>query len=309
MTALAPTTPSETEDETRPRGGGIKWYDVAPIASIHVLCLGVLWVGWSWVAVAVALLLVALRMFVITAFYHRYFSHRTFRTHRVTQFLAAVAGTTCAQRGPLWWAAHHRDHHRRSDRPSDIHSPQQYGFLWSHLGWFLSRDGIAARYGAVPDFTRYPELMWVERLQLFGPVVLAGAMFGLGAALEAWVPAWGTDGLQMMIWGFAVSTTLLYHFTFTINSLAHQWGSRRFETRDDSRNNFWLALITLGEGWHNNHHYFPGSVRQGFYRWELDVTYYVLWLMAKLGLVWDLRGVPQRVYAEAARQREEGGRS
>ena len=292
MTTAAPAPLPPTVADP---GDRIRLYDVAPIAFIHLLCLGVLWVGWSPVAVAVAVVVAAVRMFVITAFYHRYFSHRTFRTHRWVQLAAAVVGTTCAQRGPLWWASHHRQHHRHSDQPRDLHSPVHRGLLWSHAGWFLARDGLVTHWRSIPDLARFPELLWVERLHMLGPFALAGAMFGLGVWLEGVAPGLGTDGWQMAVWGFAVSTTVLYHATFTINSLAHRWGKRRYETPDDSRNNGFLSLITLGEGWHNNHHFHPGTARQGFRWWEFDPTYYILKTLEKLRIVKDVRGVPKRV--------------
>ncbi len=279
----------------------IRVIDVLPILGIHLMCVPVLWVGWSWFALAVAAALFIARMFVITAFYHRYFSHRTFRTHRVTQFLFALLGTTCAQRGPVWWAAHHRHHHRHSDEHPDPHSPGLKGLLWSHIGWFLTERGQGIDWSAVPDWAKYPELRWLERNHMIGPVVLAGLLYALGFALSVFAPSLNTDGAQLCVWGFGVSTTLLYHGTFTINSLAHTIGTQRFRTRDDSRNNFFLALLTLGEGWHNNHHYYPGSTRQGFYWWEFDPTYYTLWLLSKLRIVWDLKPVPARVY-EIARE-------
>ncbi|MEM7198823.1 MAG: acyl-CoA desaturase [Planctomycetota bacterium] len=272
----------------------IRLADALPFATIHLLCIGVLWVGWSWVAVLVALLCAAVRMFVITAFYHRYFSHRAFRVHRATQTIAAALGTTTAQRGPLWWAGHHRHHHRRSDRPDDLHSPVQHGFWWSHCGWFLSPKGIT-NPSAMTDFAKYPELQWIDRWHLLGPPLLGAAMFALGATLATVAPDLGTSGAQMFVWGFAVSTTALYHATFTINSLAHVWGRRPFETADTSRNNLWLALLTLGEGWHNNHHHYPASARQGFRWWEIDVAYAVLCVMRWLGLAWDLRPVPAHI--------------
>ncbi|MFG0331303.1 MAG: acyl-CoA desaturase [Phycisphaerales bacterium] len=281
----------------------IRWWAVLPALTIHALCLGAIWVGWSWLAVAMALGLYLGRMFVVTAFYHRYFSHRTFRTSRVGQFVFAALGVTAAQRGPLWWAAHHREHHRHSDEPEDLHSPAWYGVLWSHTLWFLSDLGRRTNLKAVPDLARYPELRFVDRWHMLGPLFLAAAMYGLGVALERWAPALGTNGPQMLVWGFAISTTALYHATFTINSLAHRFGRRRFDTNDDSRNNFALALLTLGEGWHNNHHYFPGSARQGFYWWEIDLTYYGLLGLSWLGVVWDVRRVPGRVYAAAAGHR------
>lgn len=283
----------------------IRVRDVLPILSIHVMCLAVIWVGWSWPAVGVAVALFVLRMFVITGWYHRYFSHRTFRTHRVTQFVFALLGTTCAQRGPVWWAAHHRHHHRHSDEHPDPHSPGLKGLIWSHMGWFLTERGQAIDWKQVPDWAKYRELRWLEANHMIGPIGLAAVLYLLGVAMEWTAPAMGVTGAQLAVWGFGVSTTLLYHATFTINSLAHMFGSRRFDTEDDSRNNFWLTLITLGEGWHNNHHYYPGTVRQGFYWWEFDPTYYTLWTMSKLGLVWDLRPVPARVY-EAAKGRGAG---
>jgi len=280
----------------------VRLASVAPYAVIHLFLLAIPFVGASWAAVGVCLALFFGRMFVITAFYHRYFSHRSFSTHRVTQFVFAFLGTTCAQRGPIWWAAHHRDHHRHSEDEHDLHSPHRHGLLWSHMGWFNSDAGLETNWKAVPDWAQFRELVWLERLHLVGPVVLAVAMYLLGWGLER--AGVGTSGWQMLVWGFGVSTVLLYHGTFTINSIAHVVGRRRFATKDDSRNNFWLALLTLGEGWHNNHHFYPGSARQGFYWWEVDLCYYGLWLMQKAGLVWGLRPVPKRVY-EAAREHRE----
>lgn len=278
--------------------------DAAPILTIHLLCLGVVWTGWSWTAVGVALTLYWARMFVITAFYHRYFSHRTFKTSRVVQFLAGLAGTTCAQRGPCWWAAHHREHHRHSDHEPDPHSPWWKGVLWSHTVWFLTERGRATNWAAVPDWRKYPELVWLERWHMVGPLGLIGVLALAGWALAAWAPGLGTGPGQMVVWGFAISTTALYHATFTINSLAHTTGRQRFDTGDDSRNNWWLAVITLGEGWHNNHHAHPGTARQGFYWWEYDPAYWGLRVMAWLGLVRGLRPVPAAVYARAERDKE-----
>jgi len=242
-------------------------------------------------------------MFAITAFYHRYFSHRTFRTHRVVQFAFALLGTSSAQRGPLWWAAHHREHHRHSDHEPDPHSPGWRGVLWSHTAWFLTEKGRATNWKTIPDWHRYPELVWLERNHLMGPILLIAMLFATGVMLATWAPSLGTGPGQLVIWGFGVSTVVLYHATFTINSVAHMVGSRRFHTGDDSRNNWFLALITLGEGWHNNHHYHPGTVRQGFFWWEFDPAYWALRAMSWVGLVWDLRPVPRQVYDAAARAR------
>ena len=277
--------------------------DALPIVAIHVIALGVLWTGWSWTAIGIAVLLYWVRMFAITAFYHRYFSHRAFKTHRVIQFMFALLGTTAAQRGPLWWAAHHREHHRHSDHEPDPHSPSWRGVLWSHTAWFLTEKGRAIDWQAVPDWRRYPELVWLERNHLIGPALLIAALAVMGVLLSTRAPELGTGPVQLVIWGFGVSTVVLYHATFTINSVAHMVGSRRFNTTDDSRNNWFLALITLGEGWHNNHHFNPGSVRQGFYWWEYDPAYWTLRVMSLVGLVWDLRPVPARVYEAAEHRR------
>jgi stearoyl-CoA desaturase (delta-9 desaturase) len=270
----------------------IDWLRVLPFIGMHLMCLGVVWVGFSWFALLVALALYALRMFAITGFYHRYFAHKAFKTSRALQFGFALLGSTSVQRGPLWWAAHHRNHHRHSDTEHDIHSPVTHGFFWSHVGWFLTRRGFHTDRSVIRDLERFPELRWLDRFDILLPVALATALFLLGSWLERAHPALGTDGPQLLVWGFFVSTVVLFHVTVTINSLAHRWGHRRFDTRDHSRNNWVLALLTFGEGWHNNHHHFPGSARQGFRWWEIDLTYYALRLMAALGLVWDLKPVP-----------------
>jgi len=277
----------------------IDWLRAAPFVAMHLACLAVFWVGVSPVAVAVAVGLYAVRMFAITGFYHRYFSHRTFRTSRVVQFVFALIGASCVQRGPLWWAAHHRNHHRHTETARDPHSPRVHGFWWSHMGWFLTREGFRTDWSRIPDLAKYPELRWLDRFDTLVPVLLAAALFGLGALLERVAPGLGTSGGQMLVWGFFISTTVLFHATVTINSLAHRFGSQRFDTGDDSRNNLWLALLTFGEGWHNNHHFFPGTARQGFRWWEIDLTWYGLKLMSWLGLVRDLKPVPAWVHDKA----------
>jgi len=255
-------------------------------------------VGASSVAVTVAIAFLFVRVFALTAFYHRYFSHRTFKTGRTVQFLGASLAASAAQRGPLWWAAHHRAHHRDSDEPADAHSPRQHGFLWSHMLWFLTPNNFRTEHRLVRDWQRYRELRWLDRFDFVPPVVAALWMFLLGETLATLLPSLGTNGWQMLVWGFFVSTISLYHITYAVNSVAHRVGTRRFETKDDSRNNWLLALLTFGEGWHNNHHRYPASSRQGFYWWEFDITYYILRGLSKLGLVWDLKPVPRRVLLE-----------
>lgn len=272
-----------------------------PFLSVHVACVAVLWVGWSWPALAACALLYGVRVFAVTAGYHRYFSHRSFRTSRPMQFLFALLGTTALQKGPLWWAALHRHHHRYADTEEDIHPPTVKGFWWAHVGWILSPLYERTRFEAIRDFARFGELRFLNRFHLLPPIVLAVGLFALGWLFEVKLPSFETSRWQMLVWGFFVSTVLLWHVTFCVNSLAHVFGKRRFATRDTSRNSFLLALITFGEGWHNNHHRFPGSERQGFLWWEIDITHCVLKAMSWLGLVWDLREPPASVLAEARR--------
>ena len=282
----------------------ISWTRIVPFIAMHLSVLFVFAVGVSWAAVVMCLALYFLRMFAITAFYHRYFSHKNFKTSRVVQFIFGFLGATSAQRGPLWWASHHRVHHAKSDTAEDPHSPKYKGFLWSHMLWFLSDRNFQTQEQKIKDFAKFPELRLIDRFDLLAPVVLALIVFGVGIICELYFPELGTDRWQMLIWGFFVSTILLYHATYTINSLAHRFGSRRFKTKDDSRNNFLLALITLGEGWHNNHHYYSGTVRQGFKWYEIDISFYILKLMSYCGLVWDLKPIPAKVVSAMKAQEE-----
>jgi stearoyl-CoA desaturase (Delta-9 desaturase) len=277
----------------------IDWLRALPFIGLHFACFGVIWVGVSTTAVTVAAVLYAVRMFALTAFYHRYFSHRSFRTSRTVQFVFALIGAACVQRGPLWWAAHHRHHHRHADTDNDPHAPGVHGFLWSHAGWFLTPRAFRTDLARVRDLAAFPELRWLDRYDIAVPIALAAVLYSLGWALQRWAPGLGTSGAQLLVWGFAISTVLLFHATVTINSLAHRYGSRRFDTGDDSRNNVWLALLTFGEGWHNNHHFFPGTARQGFRWWEIDLSWYGLRLLALFGLVRDLKPVPAWVLAKA----------
>ena len=259
------------------------WLVSLPFYAVHVAAVvGVVLVGFSWKGVALALALYYLRMFGVTGGYHRYFSHRTYRTSRAFQFVLAVLAQSSVQKGALWWAAHHRDHHKYSDTPKDPHSYRDYGFWYSHVGWILSTETEETDYSRISDLARYPELRWLNNWHVVPAVVLA-------------VGLWLVGSWPALVWGFFVSTTLLWHGTFTINSLSHIWGKRRYTTTDDSKNNPVLAIVTMGEGWHNNHHYYPRSVRQGFHWWQIDMTYYVLRALAAVGLVWDLHVPTQKV--------------
>ena len=257
--------------------------ELVPFVAIHIGAVaGLLFFEVSWQVWALCAGLYVARMFGVVAGYHRYFAHRTYKMGRVMQFLMAFLAETSSQRGVLWWAAHHRDHHKHSDTPRDVHSPVRHGFLHAHMGWLYDHNG-KTNWGRVKDLARYPELVALDKLWLVPPTLLGIACF----------VAYGWAGLLV---GFMLSTALVWHGTFFINSMAHVWGSRRYKTTDDSRNNFWLALITLGEGWHNNHHHFMNSTRQGFFWWEVDIAYYILKAMSWVGLVSDLKEPPARVY-------------
>ncbi len=276
----------------------VNWERTLPFIFLHFGCLAVFWVGFSWVAAGAAIFLYLVRMFAITGFYHRYFSHRTYKTSRVVQFLFALLGNSSMQRGPLWWAATHRHHHKHSDEEVDSHSPVHHGFAWSHIGWLTSMKNFPTDYQSIPDLRKFPELVFINRFDQIVPLVYGLIMLGIGVLLETFAPGLNVTIGQFFVWTFFISTTVLLHGTLFINSLAHVWGKRRYETSDDSRNSFLLSVITLGEGWHNNHHRYPHSVRQGFRSWEIDFTYYGLKALSWLGLIWDLKPVPERIKEE-----------
>ena len=261
------------------------WAVIGRFAALHLACVSVFLVPFDWSLPAWLAGTYLLRMFGVTAGYHRYFSHRTFKLNRFWQFWMAFLAQTSGQKGALWWAAHHRDHHLYSDRKEDLHSPVHEGFWWSHLGWILSDEYDHYDPKRVADLSRFPELRLLDKFHLVPTILYGAAVYFVG-------------GWPAFFWGFCASTVLLYHGTFLINSLSHIWGTRRFATPDESRNNFWLALVTLGEGWHNNHHYFMSSVRQGIRWWEIDITYYLLKMSSWIGIARDLR--PFRESGESA---------
>ncbi len=258
-----------------------RWIDIASAsayAAIHAACLLAFFTGVDALDLTLCIGLFYLRMFGITAGYHRYFSHKSYKTSRVFQFVLAFVGCCAIQKGPLWWAGGHRRHHRYSDQPGDMHSPRD-GFWYSHQGWIFDGRWDATEVDRIRDFAAYPELRFLNRWHALPPTLMGLACFALA-------------GWSGVVWGVFISTVLLWHSTYTINSLAHRWGSQRYETGDDSRNNWVLALLTLGEGWHNNHHKYMASTRQGFFWWEIDITYYLLRGLAAIGVVWDLREPP-----------------
>jgi stearoyl-CoA desaturase (Delta-9 desaturase) len=254
---------------------------VIPFVLFHLAVLGVFWSGFTTGAVITCIALYVVRVFGITAGYHRLLSHRAYKAGRVTQFLIVLCGALAMQRGPLWWAAKHREHHSDSDTPADAHSPRHYGFWGAHVGWIF-RKRADADMSLIQDFAKYPELRWLQKHEYAPGILLGAACLLIGGAPGFFV-------------GFVLSTMLVYHATFMINSLAHVFGRQRYLTGDDSRNNWLLAIIALGEGWHNNHHYYPASARNGFFWYEYDVTWYVLKLLERCGLVWDLKTPPKSV--------------
>ncbi|MEM7436307.1 MAG: acyl-CoA desaturase [Myxococcota bacterium] len=264
------------------------WRKAIPFILSHLAVFGAIWSGVTWQAVTLCVVLFFVRVWAITAGYHRYFSHRTYKTSRAMQFVLAVLAQSSSQKGVLWWASHHRVHHKLSDQPGDVHSPVQDTFFYAHLGWIFADTG-ATRWDKIRDFSKYPELVWLNKYWAVPPTVLAVTCFLIA----------GWSGLFI---GFFLSTVLVWHNTFLINSLTHVWGKRRFDTTDDSRNNWLTALLTLGEGWHNNHHHYQSSCRNGFYWYEIDVTYYIIKMMSWVGLVWDIRGVPDHVLEEGRRR-------
>ncbi|HUF32756.1 MAG TPA: acyl-CoA desaturase [Acidimicrobiales bacterium] len=286
MTTATTTAPDERLD----------WFTSVPFLAFHLIPLAAVWTGVSARAVVLCVALYFGRMFFITAGYHRYFSHRSYRLPRWAQLVMAVGGTTAMQKGPLWWAAHHRVHHRYADTDLDVHSPIK-GFWWSHVGWILSRKHKGTDLDRVRDLARYPELRWVERHDALAPLLLALACLAIG----------GWSGLVV---GFGLSTVLLWHGTFLVNSLAHVMGRRRYATSDTSRNSLLIALVTNGEGWHNNHHHYQASARQAFHWYQWDPSWYALWVLSKVGVVSGLKQPTPAIMADgligASRSRREG---
>ncbi|GIK53134.1 MAG: hypothetical protein HPKKFMNG_02106 [Planctomycetes bacterium] len=268
----------------------ISWASSIPFMIMHLLPFAAFFTGLRWWDALIFFVLFYVRMTALTAGYHRYFAHRSYRTSRVMQFIIAYIGGAAAQKGALWWAGHHRHHHKYSDQPEDIHSPVQRGFWWSHCGWILCRKYDKTPFELIPDFAKFPELRFINKFHLLPPISLGVATFFFGYALGGWTSAWAA-----LLFGFFGSTVFLYHVTFMINSLAHVFGTRRFATRETSRNNWILALLAGGEGWHNNHHHYMASANQGFKWWEIDTSFYIIKLASYVGLVSDVRKVPKHM--------------
>jgi len=292
----------QVENLEKEERGEINWWDEKGFILIHFLPILMIWTGFTWFDWVLCGSFYFIRMFFVTGGYHRYFSHSTYKTSRFVQFLIAYFSQSSMQKGVLHWAANHRIHHKYSDTPKDPHSKKIYGFFYSHVGWIMGPDYKETRLDLIKDFGKYPELLWLNKYHLIPPLTLMFFVFFLGGYVntqmlgdEMSFMAIINNGWGSLIIGFFLSTVLLYHGTFSINSLMHMFGKKRYESNDESKNNLILALVTLGEGWHNNHHYYQSTVRQGFFWWEIDITYYILKFFSWFGIVWDLKPVPKHI--------------
>jgi len=274
-------------------------------ALIHLSPVLVFWTGSTLFDWVLCISLYFVRMFFVTGGYHRYFSHKTYKTSRFIQFLIAFSAETSLQKGALWWAAHHRTHHKYSDQPEDPHSSKLYGFWYSHIGWIIGPDYKKTHFDLIKDYAKFPELRWINKHYLIPPTLLLLLVWIVGGYINSGgvISQIPMAGLSTVIIGFFASTIFLFHGTFSINSLMHMIGKQRYESKDESKNSLILALVTLGEGWHNNHHYYQSSVRQGFFWWEIDITFYILKVLSWFGIIWDLRPVP--IHIKYSKNKEE----
>ena len=268
------------------------------MTSFHLACLLAFYTGFSWTAFTIFILSYSMKALGITTGFHRYFSHRSFKTNRVFQFILGLLGTTAVQGGVLWWSSHHRSHHRHSDKEKDIHSPVTHSFFHSHLGWMWSKECFQKAEIPCKDFAKFPEIKFLNKF--YGPLIILQALgfYSLGEALNLFYPQLGTSGFQILIWGFFIATVWTWHVTFSINSICHRFGTKRYDSNDESRNNWLFGILAFGEGWHNNHHKYGWSARNGMKWWQIDVTYYILVTLSFLGVVSDLK-VPTKEQLQA----------
>lgn len=270
------------------------WYRAArnglslsPLILVHLALVAVLFVPVTVVGLVVLVIATRVTALGITVGFHRYLSHHAFKTSRWFQFVLAAAGCTALQKGPLWWVVHHRQHHTHSDTEGDVHSPVVHGFWYGHCGWLFASDLLRRDHTTVRDLSRYPELVWLDRLWMLPGLLLAAACYLAG-------------GWSAVVWGYCLSTVLIFQITFAVNSVGHRWGRQRFDTGEGSRNNWALGILAMGDGWHNNHHRAPTSARHGMAWYEFDMSYQVIRLLRRVGLVWDVRQPPAAVLAAAA---------
>jgi fatty-acid desaturase len=274
-----PIHPEMPQLGRKAQGGTVSWVTVVFMALFHIGAVAALFM-FSWKALACAVVLWFLAYNVgIGMCYHRLLTHRGYRVPKWIEYAMTVCATLALEGGPIFWVSLHRVHHQLSDHEGDPHTPHDGGW-WAHAGWIMAGESLhaqtapLARY--VPDLTRDRFYIWLSKYHWI-PMVVAG-LICLAVA-----------GIPGLMWGIFLRTTLGLHSTWLVNSATHMWGSRRFETRDDSRNSWWVAMLTGGEGWHNNHHAHPVSARHGLKWYEMDVNYYGIWMMKKLGIARDVK--------------------
>jgi stearoyl-CoA desaturase (delta-9 desaturase) len=255
------------------------------MAFFHIACFAFIYTGVSFVAVMTAFAMYVIRGIGVTGGYHRLLAHRAFKTSRFVQFLFALAGSLAVQGGPIWWVSHHRSHHRDTDTDEDIHSPVTRGMWKAHMGWMITDEAFNENGANSRDLHKFAELKFLQRYYVWLVVLEMIGLFGFGS-IWAWVfPESGTSGLQMLVWGFFISTVFTWHVTFMVNSVCHRYGSQPYDTKDASTNNVFVGVLGFGEGWHNNHHYYPNSARHGLRWWQLDTTWWLIRLLQVLGIV------------------------
>jgi len=249
----------------------------------HLSALLVFYVGFSWTALAVFFFSFLIRAFGVSAGYHRYFSHRSFKTSRPFQFVLAFLGASAGQKGPLSWVTSHRIHHRTSDTQADPHTPQK-GFFYGYLGWLLPVDALHTDLNLTADFAKYPEIRWINKFHNVGPLTVIILCGFFGKYLSIHFPQLGTSALQLIVWGFILSTLATLHGTLMINTICHSEKERHHSTNDFSSNVPWLLPFTLGENWHHNHHRYPKSANCGLEKGQIDFIFIGICLLEKLGL-------------------------
>jgi len=249
----------------------------------HLGCLGVFYTGVSIESFTVFLIRFLIIGSGITIGYHRLLAHRSFTTSRFMQFIFALNGTMAIQGGPLWWVSHHRLHHAHTETDKDVHSPIKYGFWESHIGWMINPKSIKETPSYAKDLYKFPEIKFLQKHYVIITLLQGILIYLLGEYLP------GTSGAEMLVWGFFISTVYLWHITFCVNSVCHLWGKRPYNTNDNSTNNVVVALLTGGEGWHNNHHMYPYSARHGLKWWQIDISYAVIKLLSILRLVRNIK--------------------
>ena len=254
------------------------WIVLSWLVFMHVGALaGFFLFNWKAVGVAVALWWLTGGIGICLG-YHRYFTHRSFTTYKPIEYLLAICGCMAGEAGPISWVAAHRYHHTYSDMEDDPHSPLR-GFFWAHMGWLFAREKFLSEFESykryAPDMARDRFLVWLDRFHLVPTALLAWGLYAMG-------------GWTFVVWGIFVRSVMVYHSTWLVNSASHVWGYRTYQTTDKSRNNWWVALLTFGEGWHNNHHAFQRSARHGFRWWEIDPTFMMVKLLWMFGLASDI---------------------